>query len=431
MKDEQTQQTKNYTYNSMNQMTAAGNTTYTYDDNGNTLTETTGGQTVTYDYDYENHMASLDDGVTLTFTYDGDGIRRSKSDGTTTTKFVYDRVNVLLETDGNGTTTVRYTHTNNFYGGLICQKRGTTTSWYAFDGLGSTRQLTNNNESVTDTYSYDAFGNLLSSTGTTENVYRFVGRQGYYHDPESALTLLTTRYYQAAHGRFLTVDPIRSGLCWYLYGNANPINRTDPRGLRDDWDPPSPPTEPIITPPGDPWIHPDDDWKLDPAYCRSGVAGETECDPHSGEPVVHYNPACKTNCSFICAVLHETIHKRQIKNCCGWYKFCLEHATTEADKKVCKDKYEEWEAASEPRFECQAYKVSIDCLEKGLKTWNCPPRGWLHCRAWGRLLPTQRKCCLDYHEHLAANTKKWAEFNWKFGCSPLPARVPCPFIVLP
>ena len=37
-------------------------------------------------------------------------------------------------------------------------------SYYVSDNLGSTRALTNSAGAVTDTYSYDAYGNLIAST---------------------------------------------------------------------------------------------------------------------------------------------------------------------------------------------------------------------------------------------------------------------------
>ena len=39
------------------------------------------------------------------------------------------------------------------------------------------RALTNTTGAVTDTYDYDAFGNLIHSTGTTPNVYLYSGEQ--------------------------------------------------------------------------------------------------------------------------------------------------------------------------------------------------------------------------------------------------------------
>jgi hypothetical protein len=46
-----------------------------------------------------------------------------------------------------------------------------TPSFYEYDGGGSVRQLTNLAGAVTDTYAYDAFGNKITSTGSTPNNY--------------------------------------------------------------------------------------------------------------------------------------------------------------------------------------------------------------------------------------------------------------------
>jgi len=108
-----------------------------------------------------------------------------------------------------------------------------TPSFYGYDGLGSVRQLTNFAGTVTDTYSYDAFGNLLNSTGTTSNNYLYRGEQ---YDPALNLYYLRARYYNPATGRFLSRDP-EEGKYWdpktlhkYLYVGSNPVNYVDPRG---------------------------------------------------------------------------------------------------------------------------------------------------------------------------------------------------------
>jgi hypothetical protein len=46
-----------------------------------------------------------------------------------------------------------------------------------FDGHGCVRGLTNSIGAITDTYDYDAFGNLIHSTCTTPNNYLFAGEQ--------------------------------------------------------------------------------------------------------------------------------------------------------------------------------------------------------------------------------------------------------------
>jgi hypothetical protein len=49
-----------------------------------------------------------------------------------------------------------------------------TNNWhatfYAYDGHGNVRFLTNESGQVTDTYVYDVFGRLITATGTTNNL---------------------------------------------------------------------------------------------------------------------------------------------------------------------------------------------------------------------------------------------------------------------
>ena len=108
-----------------------------------------------------------------------------------------------------------------------------TPSFYGYDGFGSVRQLTNLAGTVTDTYNYDAFGNLLNSTGTTPNNYLYRGEQ---YDQDLGLYYLRARYYNPATGRFLSRDP-EDGHNWdpkslhkYLYASGDPVNLLDPTG---------------------------------------------------------------------------------------------------------------------------------------------------------------------------------------------------------
>ncbi len=116
--------------------------------------------------------------------------------------------------------------------------RGNVNYWYGFEAIGTTRQLTNSQTQVTDSYAFDAWGNELAAQGSTVNPYRYVGKQGYYLDAESALMLLGVRYYGAHVGQFLSLDPLMDGLNWYLYVNDNPLTRVDPQGLNGPGAPP-------------------------------------------------------------------------------------------------------------------------------------------------------------------------------------------------
>ena len=60
--------------------------------------------------------------------------------------------------------------------------RGSTVSYYHLDGNGSVRALSNSSKTITDTYSYNAFGELISSTGSTVNPFRWLGGAGIYDD---------------------------------------------------------------------------------------------------------------------------------------------------------------------------------------------------------------------------------------------------------
>ena len=127
---------------------------------------------------------ALPSAIVDTFTYNGDGQRVEKQDSTGTTKHVWDGQNILFETNSSDSIWLMYTLEPMLYGNLISQIRSGTTSFYLFDGLGATTQLTNNTGSVTDEYLYDSFGNSISggTSGTTTNQFRYVGRLGYYLD---------------------------------------------------------------------------------------------------------------------------------------------------------------------------------------------------------------------------------------------------------
>jgi RHS repeat-associated protein len=105
-----------------------------------------------------------------------------------------------------------------------------TTSFYGYDGHGSVRQLANSAGAVTDTYDYDAFGNLINSTGSTPNNYLFAGEQ---YDPALSLYYNRARYLNTTTGRFWSMDLFEghtndpATLHKYLYVQGNPVNKID------------------------------------------------------------------------------------------------------------------------------------------------------------------------------------------------------------
>ena len=231
--------TVTYTYDMNDRLTTetgSGYTySYTYDANGNTLTKSDGSIIIHYYYDYENRLIQFQDGGSQTdYEYDTDGIRVwSNTDGAITDYLVdknRDYAQVLEERDGSGSLTVDYVYGDD----LISQHRGGGDYFYLYDGQMSTRQLTDDTETVTDTYVYDAFGILLDQTGATENNYMYTGEQ---FDPNSGFYYLRARYYDHNTGRFLTTDPFEGmtfepvTLHRYLYAHDNPLLNSDPSGM--------------------------------------------------------------------------------------------------------------------------------------------------------------------------------------------------------
>jgi RHS repeat-associated protein len=119
-------------------------------------------------------------------------------------------------------------------GELLARVDGSDIRYYHFDELGSTRMLTDGTGTVTDRYVYDAWGNALSHTGSTDQPYQYVGRLGYYthtQDPEFALMQLGVRFYDAQVGRFTSRDPAKSAINDYIYSKDHPVMNVDPSGL--------------------------------------------------------------------------------------------------------------------------------------------------------------------------------------------------------
>ena len=82
------------------------------------------------------------------------------------------------------------------------------------------------------TYSYDAWGNILSTSGTlatTLGVNNPIRYRGYYYDEESGFYYLGSRYYDPYYGSFISKDSVESGDLWG-YCDNDPVNNVDPTG---------------------------------------------------------------------------------------------------------------------------------------------------------------------------------------------------------
>jgi RHS repeat-associated protein len=193
---------------------------------------------VTLSYDFRDKLKSTSGGVTA-IGYDGDGQRTSKTINGVTTHYLVDELNPtgyaqVVEELVNGQVQRVYTYGQ----ALLSQRQLIAGSWvtshYGYDGSGNVRVLTNGAGAVTDTFDYDAYGNLLGRTGTTPNSYLYRGQQ---FDADLGVYYLRARYYSPQRGRFLTRDTFDGNpaeprsLHKYLYAQADPINQLDASGF--------------------------------------------------------------------------------------------------------------------------------------------------------------------------------------------------------
>ena len=217
-----------YNYNASNELTSHSLGSYTYDNNGNTISDASG---KSYSWDFENRLTRVvvAGSGTVAFQYDPFGRRIQKSSPSGTTNYFYEGDNHILERDNSGNILAKYaqdTGTDEH----ISESRSGSASYYEQDALGSVTSLSNASASVTNTYTYDSFGNTTASTGTLNNPFRFTGRE---FDLETGIYQYRMRYYDPNVGRFISEDPIdfRGGSNFYAYARNNPVRWTDPFGL--------------------------------------------------------------------------------------------------------------------------------------------------------------------------------------------------------
>jgi RHS repeat-associated protein len=183
-----------YEYDNANRLIQVDGIDYTWDDNGNLLSD----GVYTYTYDYENRLIAVSDQQSaFSFAYNGLGDRyQQTADGETVTYTLYivsDLSQVLM--DGN--------NTYLYCLGRIAQENESRTDYFLPDALGSVRQLTTQDGNIGLTQSFDPFGNPLYTMGPGASSYGYAGEWA----DASGLQFLRARYYALEQGRFLSHDP--------------------------------------------------------------------------------------------------------------------------------------------------------------------------------------------------------------------------------
>jgi RHS repeat-associated protein len=215
----------NASNNADNQVTQFGPSSFTYDANGNMMSDGSN----TYTWDARNQLVSISGHVAASFQYDSFGRRVSKTIGGTT-QFLYDGINPVQEISGG-------TPSANLLTGLVADEYFQRTDIsgaanFLTDALGSTLALTNSSGSILAQYTYDPFGNTTVTSGSSTNSYEYTGRE----NDGTGLIFYRARYYSTAIQRFISEDPVGTvgGINLYAYVGNDVPNQSDPSGL---WSP--------------------------------------------------------------------------------------------------------------------------------------------------------------------------------------------------
>ena len=104
-------------------------------------------------------------------------------------------------------------------------------SFFLYDGLGSSRSLTNSDGELTQTYNYHPFGEGIDHPGEPSTNHLFTGE---YFDQDLSYYDLRARYYVPGIGRFTSFDPVEdlgNYLHRYVYAANSPIINIDISGM--------------------------------------------------------------------------------------------------------------------------------------------------------------------------------------------------------
>ncbi|WP_316520897.1 polymorphic toxin-type HINT domain-containing protein [Kitasatospora brasiliensis] len=215
--------------------TGARTDTFSYDEVGNTVRRVTADGDQTLEWDIEGHLAkSTTAGKSTTFLYDADGNRLLRREPDSVTLYLGGGQELKLDKAAKKVTGTRYINA----GAITIVKSSDGSLNYLIPDRQGTAQLTISADSPAYTRGdTTAFGTPRGKKPASWPTER--GFVGGTNDATTGLTHLGAREYDAANGRFISVDPLLDltdpqQINGYAYSNNNPVNLSDPSGLHPD-----------------------------------------------------------------------------------------------------------------------------------------------------------------------------------------------------
>ena len=203
-----------------------------YDDVGNPLSD----GTWTYTWEQGRQLASMSyANNNWLFTYDANGMRTSRRNQVTTYTYWYHGSQLSYMTYGSNA--MKFTYGAD--GSPLAVDYNGTTYYYVVNLQGDVVAILNSTGQKVVGYTYDAWGRLLTTTGTlkdTLGLHNPLRYRGYVYDQETGLYYLESRYYNPTIGRFINADNYPTtgqgllGNNMFAYCNNNPVIRADSGG---------------------------------------------------------------------------------------------------------------------------------------------------------------------------------------------------------
>lgn len=209
-----------YTYNSMDQLTSVNGKSIKYDNAGNMTVDDEGN---IYNYDGLNRLVSVTKGGKLlsSYSYYPDSLLSRKEGSNEEQHFYYDNGNVdALVTNG-----IVSNYMLDGSGKPLSRMKGEDVS-ALLSALRSTIGTISKGQ-VSNSYSYDAYGQKMSQNNKEEKEY--LGWNQEYMDDKTGLVFLRARFYNPRLMRFMNIDTYNV-MNRYAYTEGDPINKIDPSG---------------------------------------------------------------------------------------------------------------------------------------------------------------------------------------------------------